>query len=162
MDAANRLLRTGRGRELTKRTVRYYVSQGLIPPPLGPSKFARYTYQHLLLLLIVRASLDHGHRLELIAKNLADLESAPDEALEAEAARWLRGEHSEQHKAFESSFAAGMVMEPALEYASPGPAFGKLVLRIELTRHTTLEVDAGADLRSELRAALAELRRKVD
>ncbi|MCW5946236.1 MAG: MerR family transcriptional regulator [Fimbriimonadales bacterium] len=163
VDSANRLLRTGRGKELTKRTVRYYVSEGLIPPPIGPAKFARYTYQHLLMLIIVRASLDHGLRLELISKQLAELESAPDEVLEQEAEKWLAGDETKPSleiwpsKSFSLS-EAPRVYESRLRYKESDE---RLVRRIPLTEHSFLEIDAEADLARELRAALRALQKKV-
>jgi DNA-binding transcriptional MerR regulator len=163
VDSANRLLQTGRGKELTKRTVRYYVSEGLIPPPIGPAKFARYTYQHLLMLIIVRASLDHGLRLELISKQLAELESAPDEILEQEAEKWLSGEETSELHEIRSPRKL-MFMESPKVYESRtffGGSDEKLVKRIQLTERSCLEVDAEADFSMELRAALRALRKKV-
>lgn len=165
VDSANRLLRTGRGKELTKRTVRYYVAEGLIPPPMGPAKFARYTYQHLLMLIIVRASLDHGLRLELISKQLAELESAPDEVLEQEAEKWLAGEGTnpvlETRPPRTLAFwEAPRVNESRFPSARKGSE-EKLVRRIKLTEHSYLEIDAEADFDVELRAAIRVLQEKA-
>ncbi len=37
------------------RTVRYYISEGLLPPPIGHGTYARYTQDHLDRLLVISA-----------------------------------------------------------------------------------------------------------
>lgn len=33
--------------DVTPRTIRYYIAEGLLPPPLSPGRNARYTQEHL-------------------------------------------------------------------------------------------------------------------
>ncbi len=39
---------------VTERTVRYYIKEGLLPPPIGSGPFSRYGYEHWLRLAFVR------------------------------------------------------------------------------------------------------------
>lgn len=39
---------------ITERTVRYYIKEGLLPPPNGSGPFSRYSYEHWLRLLFIR------------------------------------------------------------------------------------------------------------
>jgi DNA-binding transcriptional MerR regulator len=39
---------------VTERTVRFYIKEGLLPPPEGPRAFSRYSYEHWLRLKIIR------------------------------------------------------------------------------------------------------------
>ena len=51
-----------RGQEpVTPRLVRYYTTQGLLDKPLKQGREARYTYRHLLQLLVVRRLLAEGY-----------------------------------------------------------------------------------------------------
>lgn len=47
--------------EVTPRLVRHYTSQGLLDDPLKEGRTARYTYRHLLQLLVVRRLLTEGY-----------------------------------------------------------------------------------------------------
>ncbi len=40
--------------EVTGRTVRYYIAEGLLPPPSGTGPFSRYGYEHLLRLKFIK------------------------------------------------------------------------------------------------------------
>jgi DNA-binding transcriptional MerR regulator len=39
---------------VTERTVRFYIKEGLLPPPSGAKAFSRYGYEHLLRLQAIR------------------------------------------------------------------------------------------------------------
>jgi|GEM_PF-2476755 len=39
---------------VTARTVRFYIKEGLLPAPIGPRAFSRYSYEHLLRLKLIR------------------------------------------------------------------------------------------------------------
>jgi DNA-binding transcriptional MerR regulator len=43
-----------RDAQVTERTVRYYIQEGLLPPPEGAGPFARYGRDHLLRLRLIR------------------------------------------------------------------------------------------------------------
>ena len=51
---------------ITRRTVRYYVQEGLIPPPLGRGRGRHYTESHLERLLEVKALQEQGLSLDAI------------------------------------------------------------------------------------------------
>lgn len=70
VDLANELLptylpaddRVGRSRsDVNPRLVRHYTSQGLLDKPERVGKTARYTYRHLLQLLVVRRMMAEGY-----------------------------------------------------------------------------------------------------
>ncbi|NEP12542.1 MAG: MerR family transcriptional regulator [Symploca sp. SIO2C1] len=66
--------------EVTPRLVRYYTTQGMLDEPLKEGREARYTYRHLLQVLVVRRLLAEGYGASAIdnlatSKDNADLES---------------------------------------------------------------------------------------
>ena len=79
VDAANSLLRSKPELELSERTLRYYVSENLLPSPEGPTKFARYSFDHLVGLTAIRFLQDHGISLARIRDELRSL-FQPDNA----------------------------------------------------------------------------------
>jgi DNA-binding transcriptional MerR regulator len=88
-DAAGRRPRAGRysiadlQREtgLSPRTIRYYITQGLLPPAHGRGPSATYDRGHLLRLLAVKREKERFLPLETIKQRLGDLS---DEEIEAE------------------------------------------------------------------------------
>lgn len=61
--AVNSVLRDRPHLHIQVRTVRYYIAKGLIRPPSGSPKFARYGMEHLRGILDLRAKLNEGSRL---------------------------------------------------------------------------------------------------
>lgn len=55
---------------VSRRTVRYYVQEGLIPPPLGLGRGNHYTVEHLEQLLRVKAMQESGRTLVEIQRAL--------------------------------------------------------------------------------------------
>ena len=55
---------------VSRRTVRFYVQEGLIPPPLGLGRGNHYTAEHLEQLLRVKAMQEAGRSLEEIRRAL--------------------------------------------------------------------------------------------
>src|SRR6478609_8886644 len=51
---------------VSRRTVRYYVQEGLLPAPLGLGRGNHYTREHLDQLLRVKAMQEAGHTLDEI------------------------------------------------------------------------------------------------
>ena len=43
-----------RAADVTKRTIRYYVAQGLLPPPYGSGRAATYSSEHLYRLELIK------------------------------------------------------------------------------------------------------------
>lgn len=55
---------------VSRRTVRYYVQEGLIPPPLGVGRGNHYSADHLEQLLRVKAMQEAGRTLDEIRRAL--------------------------------------------------------------------------------------------
>lgn len=56
--------------EVSRRTIRFYVQRGLIPPPQGGGRGAHYTEEHLERLLAVKRLQEVGIPLEVILQRL--------------------------------------------------------------------------------------------
>jgi DNA-binding transcriptional MerR regulator len=68
---------------VSERTVRYYVSEGLLPAPAGRGRGAHYAEAHLTRLKLIRAMQRAANDLEAIREYLGEL---GDEEAKAEAA----------------------------------------------------------------------------
>ena len=114
----------------TRRTLRYYVSEGLIPPPEGPPKYSRYIFEHLVLIVDAKRMQDQGMRLdEVRVRRSPSAEST------------LR------------------LSEPTSPYFHSKPrSAGELVHQYRLTRRVTLTV-SGDDQEAELRRAVEQIER---
>ncbi|NLI48743.1 MAG: MerR family transcriptional regulator [Acidobacteria bacterium] len=78
---------------VSRRTIRYYVQRGLIPPPLGAGRGHYYTTAHLERLRRIRSLQDDALSLDAIAARLdgagpADVATEPPVA--GPSALWLR------------------------------------------------------------------------
>lgn len=140
--AANRILGNDPKLSVKDRTIRYYISQRLLPPPSGGPKFARYGVEHLRRLVAIRRWLAEGL------------------SLEEAAARLGQGEHGGEpaQMVFEAR-----VERPMQRHSSDGIT-QRSVRRIYLTRHSVLEVSEEADLGRELDAVsdvLARIRQDL-
>jgi DNA-binding transcriptional MerR regulator len=62
------------------RTVRYYIQLGLVERPIGETRAAHYTWQHLKSLLEVRGYTEQGFSLERIAELMRGGEEPPPAA----------------------------------------------------------------------------------
>lgn len=58
--AANRILSGIATEDIRERTVRYYISERLLPPPISGGKNARYGFEHLRRLVAIRTWLAEG------------------------------------------------------------------------------------------------------
>lgn len=63
--------------DVTERTVRYYIKEGLLPPPSGSGPFSRYTYEHWLRLQFIKRLKDEYLPLSEI-KNLLNSRTLPE------------------------------------------------------------------------------------
>ncbi|MCE9557744.1 MAG: MerR family transcriptional regulator [Armatimonadetes bacterium] len=70
LTVANDILAFKGLQQVIKRTLRFYIQNGLVPRPIGSPKFARYEYRHLLSLVGARTCQDHGMKLNQIKENL--------------------------------------------------------------------------------------------
>ena len=62
---------------VSRRTVRYYVHEGLLPPPLGVGRGNHYGPAHLQQLLRVKAQQDAGRTLDEIRRTFAGTARRP-------------------------------------------------------------------------------------
>jgi DNA-binding transcriptional MerR regulator len=79
-DAANSILRHRPRLQVLKRTTRYYITEGVLPPPSGSPKFARYGVEHLLRLIGAKCLQDEGKSLEEVKLELDRLLRETDAA----------------------------------------------------------------------------------
>jgi DNA-binding transcriptional MerR regulator len=76
---------------VSRRTVRYYVQRGLLPPPLGLGRGNHYTEQHLAALVRVRELQEAGVPLDAIVERLQGHEpEGPASASAASQSTWTR------------------------------------------------------------------------
>jgi DNA-binding transcriptional MerR regulator len=68
---------------VSRRTVRYYVQEGLIPPPLGVGRGNHYGPEHLEQLLTVKRLQEAGRTLDEIRRALGQGGSADGRAMAA-------------------------------------------------------------------------------
>lgn len=59
---------------ISERTVRYYVGEGLLPPPASRGRGANFGAEHLTRLRLIRAMQQAGNDLESIGDYLTELE----------------------------------------------------------------------------------------
>jgi DNA-binding transcriptional MerR regulator len=82
------------------RTVRFYASEGLLPPPIRRGRIAYYDARHRMRLDLVRTLQDHGYTLAAIERVLARIpEDAGPPAYAVQAAvlaPWLPGDETEE------------------------------------------------------------------
>ncbi len=62
---------------LPRRTIRYYIQLGLVDRPLGETRAAHYSWQHLSRLLRIRELTERGNSLEQIGQMLQGPEAQP-------------------------------------------------------------------------------------
>jgi len=75
---------------VTRRTVRYYVQEGLIPPPLGLGRGDHYTEEHLQALIRVRTFQEQGLTIAQIRETLAGQRPAAPLVTSPARQAWLR------------------------------------------------------------------------
>jgi DNA-binding transcriptional MerR regulator len=69
---------------VSRRTVRYYIQRGLLPPPRGLGRGKHYTEAHLSTLVRIRELQEAAVPLETIATQLDDATPAPIAVVAAE------------------------------------------------------------------------------
>ncbi|MBL8086615.1 MAG: MerR family transcriptional regulator [Chthonomonas sp.] len=136
---------------MTKRTLRFYTTQGVVPRPLGSPKFARYGYDHLLSLLASRALQDQGLKLEQIKHELSDLSRGQVSRIESVVEDWLT--RNEMPELSDSVREAIEAYEPKHE-SSIG---GAMTRTLQLTPHSMLVMGANQPIQQELSAIMSAL-----
>jgi DNA-binding transcriptional MerR regulator len=110
---------------ITRRTVRYYVQEGLIPPPLGRGRGRHYTESHLERLLEVKALQEKGLSLEAIRTHFQ-----------------ARSEPPVQYLAVDNAPAASASMD----YSPPTPESSAAPLATSRSSWTRIEIAPGLEL----------------
>ena len=59
--------------DVTPRTIRYYIAEGLLPPPDSPGRNARYSQEHLDRLRLIASMKDRYLPLKEIRRTLASM-----------------------------------------------------------------------------------------
>lgn len=141
VEAANAILRPEPDREIQARTVRFYIDQGLLFPPVGGPKFAKYNLEHLRRIVAIRRWLNEGLSLKEVAMNL-------EEGLHG-------GDHGmgrRRHSIETPSRQEPQPNESSLSQEVLSKNLGsRRALRKRLTPFTTLEMGLNADVELELR-----------
>ena len=75
---------------VSRRTVRYYVQEGLLPAPLGVGRGRHYDQSHLDRLLQVKAAQEAGHSLDAIRLDLRNVTPAAKAPLSVPRSAWRR------------------------------------------------------------------------
>lgn len=75
---------------VTRRTVRYYIQRGLLPPPLGLGRGKHYTEAHLDCLIRIRELQEASVPLEAVASRLQGSPPQPDVAAAPVQTTWTR------------------------------------------------------------------------
>lgn len=181
---ANALLRHIPEAQLQKRTLRFYSSQGLLPPPEGPRSKAQYRYEHLVILVALRLFKHLGLKLELIEEVIRKQQAEGIEKLAQTVQRYL-----DQVRDAESSLGAVSkefdrvgehlleddldILAPALYetpmlYLSASRLYERpsrrtqqhpSPVRLQLTPQVTLEVSPDQPLHQTLKEAYLQLKR---
>jgi DNA-binding transcriptional MerR regulator len=88
---------------ITVRTLRFYASEGLLPPPHRRGRVALYDFRHRMRLDLIRTLQEHGYTLSAIQRVLARIPDDADPAQyavqSAVLAPWLPGDTEELDQA---------------------------------------------------------------
>ncbi|MDW8105585.1 MAG: MerR family transcriptional regulator [Armatimonadota bacterium] len=180
---ANTLLRPIPEAQLQKRTLRFYSSQGLLPPPEGPRSKAHYRYEHLVILVALRLFKHLGLKLELIEEVIRNQRAEGIEKLAQTVQNYLdkvqslsfaeafdRAEHVTDLLSAELMQLDHLQEIPVMHLAELPPVSHflrrnlaaslpvKKTTRIQLTPEVTLEFDEAKPLRNALQEAYQRLR----
>lgn len=142
--AVNAILRERPSLQIQGRTVRFYISNGLLPSPSGGPKYARYGMEHLRRLVAIRRWLDLGMSLEQAADRIK------------------LGEHGGDTATHQRKPGARMFDRLSSPSGQKQTLTERTVRRIYLTDRSVLEVDSSADLPRELERASEAIRREID
>lgn len=145
VSAANSILRDKPRMEVSARTVRYYISRGLLPGAIGSPKNARYRMEHLEKLVAIRLRLDEGQSLDQISEEL-ESEEGPEWA----SAPLMERRHEVKPRSLQ-------LHQTREDYDVPSPTLMRVV-RLQMTKDVTLEVAERADRQSALRELFERLK----
>lgn len=108
--------------DVTPRTIRYYIAEGLLPPPDSPGRNARYSQEHLDRLRLIASMKDRYLPLKEIRRALA---SMPPERISRMASRTSGVLAKESRRPPEpspaSDYIAHALEESSASYRAPEP-----------------------------------------
>lgn len=171
----NALLRHLPEAQVQKRTLRFYSSQGLLPPPEGPRSKAQYRYEHLVILVALRVFKQLGLKLERIEDIIRSQRAEGIDKL-AQTVQWYL---DQAQRGLPDLAAISYLVSPQEQYdvvKLMGSSFAKHPLqslrgdakptrqsqkrmRVELTPDVTLEVSEDKPLQSVLQEAYQKLKK---
>ncbi len=181
---ANALLRHIPEAQLQKRTLRFYSSQGLLPPPEGPRSKAQYRYEHLVILVALRLFKHVGLKLDLIEEVIRNQRAEGIEKLAETVQQYLDKTQKLPYAFLEQpaeGFADLLLADKLADYhpssppgllhwnslfggitfqhqRSPSPLSVKKTMRIQLTPDVTLEFDEEKPVEKALQEAYQKLK----
>lgn len=141
--AANAILRDRPALQIQPRTVRFYISNGLLPPPSGGPKYARYTIEHLRRVVAIRQWLDQGMSLEQAGELIREGKHG------GETETLVRKPNLNSPRPMRLS-------QPKVPYTSE-----KIVRKIVLTKNSVLEIDVHVDLQDELDRVMDSVQKEI-
>jgi len=110
---------------VSRRTVRYYVQEGLLPEPLGVGRGKHYGREHLERLLEVKALQEQG-------RSLADIRRALRGSPGESDARWARALAPQRSAWTRIELLPGLELNVSSAYRLPAPA--RLQALVDLCR----------------------------
>lgn len=158
---ANELLISRGSALITKRTLRFYTSNDVVPSPLGSPKFARYDYKHLICLVGARALQDQGNKLPKIKKELTTTLGGNYAKMEEYIDAWL-AHHAAPKSPIRARESRSDYGKDSDSVFSQFESMGANVVRILLSPSITLEVTNSVTLESELARAKKEFAKAFD
>lgn len=153
---ANEFLASRGATLVSKRTLRFYTAQEVVPSPMGSPKFARYGFEHLLSLLAARSLQDQGQRLEQIRRETVEIQRGRLDRIEGLVETWLHQERVQSGKILGSrGVKEDGTEDPFVKLAGLGTA----TIRVNLSPNVTLEVSDSLNVVQDLTKAQKELER---
>jgi DNA-binding transcriptional MerR regulator len=105
---------------MTVRTVRFYATQGLLPPPARRGRLGYYGPQHRMRLELIRTLQEHGYTLAAIERVLtripADADPAQFAVHSAVLAPWLPEQHEQLDRAGLERRVGAALTEEQIDY----------------------------------------------
>ena len=144
--AANSILRERPHLQVQERTVRFYMAKGLLPPHLGAPKNARYSMDHLRILVSIRNWSEEGDSLEAIRSKLYGTEPGSEPLTLASPRTRKRNRDTESLEGLDEDVV-------------------RTVTKFNLGYGATLEISAHRSLNTELErviSRLQQIQQKID
>lgn len=151
---ANEFLAARGASLISKRTLRFYTAQGVVPVPLGSPKYARYGYEHLLSMLAARSLQDQGMRLEQIRFEIAEIQTGRLNRIEGRVEAWL--ENKWPHKGKLLAAKETSVADPESAKIAKLAQMGSTFIRLPLGPNVSLEISDTITIESDLNKAYKE------